>query len=166
MPESLTLNVCGIQVFMVHNKKLIPKDLAEIRLVVYGHSHRYEEKESGGIRYLNPGSCGPRRFRQEITLAILYIEDEGIFRIEKILINPPEKGNTRNTPENISDEKITTNIAAMLPAIMREIDAGKTVEQIAAKHHISEELSDQINRMYLTHPGVDADGILSRLGLF
>lgn len=48
---------------------------------------------------------------------------------------------------------------------MREIDAGKSVEWIAAKHHISEELSDQINRMYLTHPGVDVEGILRRLGL-
>lgn len=166
LPESLTLNVCGIQVFMVHDKKFIPKDLTEIRLVIYGHSHKYEEKESGGICYLNPGSCGPRRFRQEITLAILYIEDEGNFRIEKILISSQEKRNTRNIPEKIADEKLTINIAAMLPAIMREIDAGKTVEQIAAKHHISKELSDQINRMYLTHPGVDVDGILSRLGLF
>lgn len=180
LPEFLTLNICGIQVFMVHDKAFIPEDLTGIRLVIYGHSHKYEKQTSGGILYLNPGSCGPRRFRQEITFAILYIEDDKTFRIEKFLIRHPVKPHKeasgkkipggkipakKLTDEMLTDEKLTVNIALMLPAIMREIDAGKTVPWIAARHHISEELSDQINRMYLTHPGVDVDGILRRLGL-
>ena len=48
---------------------------------------------------------------------------------------------------------------------MKDINAGKTVKQIARKYKISEELSEQIARMYLTHPGVDVDGIMRRIGL-
>lgn len=144
----------------------IPEDLTGIALVIYGHSHRYEEKYKDGVWYLNPGSCGPRRFRQEITMAVLYIEDDGNIKIVKTVFPCPGKKDSRNIEDkgNLNDE-IPTDIALMLPAIMREIDSGKSVEQIARKHHISEELSDQINRMYLTHPGVDVDGILKRLGL-
>lgn len=166
LPETLTLTVFGIQIFMIHDRKLIPKDLTGVNLVIYGHSHKYEERISDGSFYLNPGSCGPRRFRQEITLAILYAEDNGDFKIEKVLIRHSGNKHRENAPgKNIADEKIPPGIGGMLPAIMREIDAGKTVEQIAAKHRISMELSDQINRMYLTHPEVDVEGILRRLGL-
>lgn len=175
LPESLTLDICGIPIFMVHDKKFIPEDLTGIRIVIYGHSHKYEKRTSGKILYLNPGSCGPRRFHQEITFAILYIGDDKSFRTKKILIRHPKKAGSKDNVkknagekaagETITDEKITANIAVMLPAIMREIDAGKSVAWIAGKHHISEELSDQINRMYLTHPGVNPDGILRRLGL-
>lgn len=165
IPESLTVDVCGLRVFMVHNKKDIPKNLSEIDLVIYGHSHRYEEKIVGGVQYLNPGSCGPRRFNQEITLAILYIDDNCDFRIEKRLIPYPEMKSFRCKSPKETKNRIPTDIALMIPAIMKEIDAGKTVKQIAKKHKISEELSEQIARMYLTHPGVDVDGILQRIGL-
>lgn len=55
LPKTITLDVCGLRVFMVHNKKEIPGDLPETDLVIYGHSHKYEEKTAGGIQYLNPG---------------------------------------------------------------------------------------------------------------
>lgn len=160
LPQTLALNVCGLRVFMVHNKRDIPKELPKTDLIVYGHSHKYEEKTVGGIQYLNPGSCGPRRFHQEITLALLFIEDNGDFRIEKRLLQHPEP---RGSKKEAS--KIPADIALMLPAIMKEIDAGKSVKQIAKKHRISEELSEQIARMYLTHPGVDVEGILRRIGM-
>ncbi len=175
LPQTLTLTVFGIQIFMVHDKKHIPKDLTKVDLVICGHSHRYEERTSGEISYLNPGSCGPRRFRQEITLAILYAEDNGTFKTEKVLISHSKAEHDESVAEEktgrkiagikITDEGVPSCIGAILPAIMREIDAGRSVEWIAAKHRISRELSDQINRMYLTHPGVDVDGILRRLGL-
>lgn len=160
IPKSVTVDVCGLRVFMVHNKKDIPKNLSGTDLVIYGHSHKYEEKIIDGIRYLNPGSCGPRRFHQEITFAILYIEDNGRFRIEKILIPHSEKEALKN-----KENRIPADIALMIPTIMKEVDGGKSVKQIAKKHRISEELSEQITRMYLTHPGVDVDGILRRIGL-
>lgn len=55
--ETLTLDVFGIRLFMVHDKKNIPKNLTGINLVVYGHSHKHEERVSDGIFYLNPGAA-------------------------------------------------------------------------------------------------------------
>ena len=86
IPETVQTEVYGIQVFMIHNKKYLPRVLQGINLVISGHTHKYEEKEANGITFLNPGSCGPRRFGQEISLAILKISDHGTFEIEKVEI--------------------------------------------------------------------------------
>lgn len=160
IPETLTLEIFGIKIFMVHNKKFIPKDLSGIDLVIYGHSHKYEDKRIDGTHFLNPGSCGPRRFHQEITLAVLYADDENAFQIQKINIPHPMKDDLKEV-----NEEFPSDLAARLPAIMKDIDSGRTVKQIAKKYHLTEELSVQINRMYLTHPNVDAEGIMRRLGI-
>lgn len=86
IPETVSLELYGLKIFMVHNKKFIPKDLKDVNMIIYGHSHKYEEKHLDGVCYLNPGSCGPRRFHQEITFAILQIEEDGSYTIEKIVI--------------------------------------------------------------------------------
>ena len=46
---------------------------------------------------------------------------------------------------------------------MKLADKGVSHEEIAAKLKISEELAEQICRMYFTHPGVDVAGILQRI---
>lgn len=161
IPETVSLELYGLKIFMVHNKKFIPKDLKDVNMIIYGHSHKYEEKHLDGVCYLNPGSCGPRRFHQEITFAILQIEEDGSYTIEKNVIPHVVK---KETPES-GDDKVPADLAVKIPDMMKDIDAGKTVKQIAKKYKIPEELSEQINRMYLTHPGVDVDGILRRLGL-
>ncbi|WP_081828234.1 metallophosphoesterase family protein [Oribacterium sp. FC2011] len=56
----------GYCFYMVHNIKHIREDLSGIDFVVYGHSHKYENRQKDGITYLNPGSCGPRRFTQPV----------------------------------------------------------------------------------------------------
>lgn len=90
LPQSLTFAVEGIRFFLIHNKAHIPTDLSGVDVVVYGHSHQYACKEERGTLWLNPGSCGPRRFHQEITLAVMTI-DGGHIRTEKVVI-PHEKG--------------------------------------------------------------------------
>ena len=89
IPHDLTLTFEGVTFYMVHKKAEIPKDLPGVRVVIYGHSHKYAQEEKDGILYLNPGSCGPRRFHQEITLALMTLE-EGSIRVEKLLIPHPE----------------------------------------------------------------------------
>ena len=44
-------------------------------LVVFGHSHRPEIGWRGSCLLLNPGACGPRRFRLPLTLALLDVRD-------------------------------------------------------------------------------------------
>ena len=89
LPVALEVKVEDIRMYIVHNKKDIPKDLAGVDIIIYGHSHKYEEKEIDGILMLNPGSCGKRRFNLEITMCNLIV-DKDQFKIEKINI---EHGN-------------------------------------------------------------------------
>ena len=83
IPHDLTVTLEGITFFLVHNKKEVPADLSGVDVVVFGHSHKYVQEEKGGILWLNPGSCGPRRFHQEITMMMAEIEG-GTIQVEKI----------------------------------------------------------------------------------
>ncbi|HIW27445.1 MAG TPA: metallophosphatase family protein [Candidatus Lawsonibacter pullicola] len=85
LPHDLTITLGGVTFYMVHNKKEVPADLTGIDAVVFGHSHKYLLEERDGVLWLNPGSCGPRRFHQEITMMMAEAED-GTLRVEKIVI--------------------------------------------------------------------------------
>ena len=84
IPHDLTLTLGGMTFVMVHNKKEVP-DLTGADVVVFGHSHKYLQEEKDGVLWLNPGSCGPRRFHQEITMMMAELTG-GILRVEKITI--------------------------------------------------------------------------------
>ena len=85
IPHTVTVTLGGVTFFMVHNKKEVPADLTGIDAVVFGHSHKYLLEERDGVLWLNPGSCGPRRFHQEITMMMAEAEN-GTLRVEKITI--------------------------------------------------------------------------------
>ena len=85
IPRHLTVTLGGVTFFMVHNKKEVPADLSGVDVVLFGHSHQYVQEEKDGRLWLNPGSCGPRRFHQEITMMMAQVED-GQIRVEKISI--------------------------------------------------------------------------------
>ena len=85
IPHDLTVTLEGVTFFMVHNKKEVPADLSGVNVVVFGHSHKYVQEEKDGLLWLNPGSCGPRRFHQEITMMMVKIEG-GTIQVEKIEI--------------------------------------------------------------------------------
>ena len=83
IPHDLTVTLDGVTFCMVHNRKELPLNLAGVDVVVFGHSHKYVEEEKEGILWLNPGSCGPRRFHQEITMMMAELTD-GKIHVEKI----------------------------------------------------------------------------------
>ena len=85
LPRDLTVSLDGLVFYMVHNKKDVPDDLSGVDAVVFGHSHRYLQEERNGVLWLNPGSCGPRRFHQEITMMLARTEG-GKLRVEKVSI--------------------------------------------------------------------------------
>lgn len=85
LPHDLTVPLGGVTFFMVHNKKEASPDLTDVNVVVFGHSHKYLQEEKDGVLWLNPGSCGPRRFHQEITMMMAEVEN-GKISVEKILI--------------------------------------------------------------------------------
>lgn len=85
IPHHLTVTLDGVTFYLVHNKKEAPADLPGVNVVVFGHSHKYMQEEKDGLLWLNPGSCGPRRFHQEITMMMAEITD-GNIQVEKITI--------------------------------------------------------------------------------
>ncbi|WP_313162618.1 metallophosphoesterase family protein [Sedimentibacter sp.] len=85
LPESTTITIEGVRFFIVHNKKDIPKYLTDIDVVVYGHSHKYSAEIINGVLFLNPGSCGKRRFNLELTMCRMTV-DAGHYQYEKVLI--------------------------------------------------------------------------------
>lgn len=90
LPETISLEVEGCRIFMVHNKKQVPKELSDIDVVVFGHSHKYSEQSIDNRVWLNPGSCGKRRFDQEITFALMEVDGKNIL-IEKVDIAHKQK---------------------------------------------------------------------------
>lgn len=164
LPETLTVSLCGIRFYMVHNKKYIPKreeDLKDVDIIVYGHSHKYEEKQENGRLLLNPGSCGPRRFTQPITFAVLAVEDDGAYKVEKVEVAHPNGRKSLSMEQEIAAH----DMKKVVGAVMRDTNRRLSVGEIAAKNGISEELTEQICRLYLTHPGVSADGIIDKMGI-
>lgn len=87
LPEQLFVTLEGVRFFIIHNKKEIPKDLKEVDIIVYGHSHKYAVNEEQGVLMLNPGSCGKRRFGLEITMCRMIVTD-GRYTLEKVEIVP------------------------------------------------------------------------------
>lgn len=170
LPETLSVDLCGVHFFMVHNKKYIPRNTDRMDVIVYGHSHKYEEKYSGEQLLLNPGSCGPRRFTQPITFAILEITGDHFFQVKKVEIAHKRrdvcvKGSGEGASEEAEHELMGRDMKKVVKAVMRETDKKFSVSEIAARNGISEELADQICRLYLTHPGVSAEEILGKMGL-
>ena len=74
----LELEMNELLIYVVHDKKDIPKHVDNFDLVIYGHSHKYEYEVKDGVVYLNPGGCGRRRFSLSLTMAIVTIEDKEI----------------------------------------------------------------------------------------
>lgn len=157
LPKILDIELFGIRIKMVHNKKDLPENLSDTDLVIFGHSHKYTDYVEEGIRWLNPGSCGPRRFHQPVTMAVIEVTENKIFEVKKIDIAQALPAEILRLPEKEQDRQ------KLVQTVMKEVDKGKSVKKIAESLHISVELAEQICRMYLTHPGVDVDGILNRI---
>ena len=87
LPHDLTVHLESLKIFMVHNKKEIQNLPLDVDMVIFGHSHKYFEQIIDGRLWLNPGSCGKRRFDQEITLAILTVDGSSP-SVQKIVIQP------------------------------------------------------------------------------
>lgn len=154
IPPFLDFTLGTLRVYMTHRKRDLPADLTPYDLVVYGHSHRYEQQALGGTLLLNPGSCGPRRFNQAITLAMLAVEN-GRIDVTRIDIDH------QNTPR----PRIGADLKSQIETVMRETQRGRPAVEIAARRGWDISLVEQIARLYVTHPGVTADGILGKMGL-
>lgn len=141
---------------LVHDRKDLPEHTGDVQVIVFGHSHRFFQKEQGGCLWLNPGSCGKPRFGMEVTMAMVTLEEDSL-QVEKITLLSEKKKEKRN---GSGEADITLSGIQMLMQLM---DRGKTVDEIARKTGLDRELAEQLCRIRVTHPGVTAGGILDKL---
>jgi putative phosphoesterase len=75
VPETATLEVGGVAIYVVHDVADLRRHPAPraARVVVSGHSHKPGVVERDAVLFVNPGSAGPRRFTLPIACAELRI---------------------------------------------------------------------------------------------
>jgi len=161
LPLALDFELGGLHICMTHKKANLPRDLTGYDLAIYGHTHQYASvwQESAGKKrtlLFNPGSCGPRRFIQPITMGILRIDRNG-WEIKQIQI--PHTGREKAPKVDRGD------VYRQIEVVVRDTEKGLSVDSISQKHGFDRELVEQIVRLYVTHPGVTADGIMTKMGL-
>ena len=70
----------GVLVYMLHDGGVLDLDpgAAGFAAVLFGHSHKPGFRWKDGVLYVNPGSAGPRRFSQPVTVGRLVVEAGGL----------------------------------------------------------------------------------------
>ena len=80
LPETEVLKAGTALIFVLHNIAELDLDpaAAGFRAVISGHSHRPEQREQGGVLFVNPGSAGPRRFTLPVAVGSLLVRGDRI----------------------------------------------------------------------------------------
>ncbi len=175
------LTLFGLRIYMAHTKKQIRVPASDYDLIITGHSHKYDEKQEKEHLWLNPGTCGPRRRSNPLTIAIVETEEDGTFEVKKIEIVPSEDkkdsgkkssgkegegsskkdaGKKSSGKRKTKDPEVTTDL---IGDVISDVNAGTPVDAIAQRRGISEELAEEICRLYVTHQGIDAEGVLNKM---
>jgi len=78
LPETAVVEAGAVLIYVLHDVKALDLNpaAAGFHIVVSGHSHKPGKTEHDGVRYINPGSAGPRRFRLPVTVARLNLAEE------------------------------------------------------------------------------------------
>ena len=84
-------------------------------------------------------------------------------KVERIDIPHPQE-NVKKVSGGMS-KVASVDMKKTVSRVMKEVERGKSVPEIASRLGLDEELAEQICRLYLTHPGVTADQILTKMGL-
>jgi len=80
LPETEVGIFAGHYIYILHNLQELHLDpaAAKIAVVVSGHTHVPVFQWKRGVLYLNPGSCGPRRFNLPVSMARMEISEESV----------------------------------------------------------------------------------------
>ncbi|HEY1313637.1 MAG TPA: metallophosphoesterase family protein [Steroidobacteraceae bacterium] len=75
LPQTELVRMGGIFVYVIHNLAELAIEPAArgVRAIISGHSHIPRVAEKDGVLYVNPGSCGPRRFKLPICIGELLL---------------------------------------------------------------------------------------------
>jgi putative phosphoesterase len=74
------IRVGNVFVYVIHNLAELDIDprTAGVRVVVSGHSHKPSVEERDGIMYINPGSCGRKRFKLPVCVGEIVVSGSAI----------------------------------------------------------------------------------------
>lgn len=96
VPEVARLELGGVRIVIIHGMQFgspTPRKVAaahaDAGLVVFGHSHRPLIQQVGPTLAVNPGSAGPRRFKDPVTVALAEIENGRVMARLVHLVTPP-----------------------------------------------------------------------------
>src|SRR5262249_20673669 len=65
LPVTQRIEIDGFSIYVLHIlAELHPQAADNVDVVIYGHSHRPKIETKNGTLFFNPGSAGPRRFRE------------------------------------------------------------------------------------------------------
>jgi putative phosphoesterase len=75
LPDTELIRIGNVFLYVIHNIAELDIDpvAAGVRVVVSGHSHIPKIVERAGVLYVNPGSCGPRRFKFPISVGEIIV---------------------------------------------------------------------------------------------
>ena len=92
LPETEVALIADRYVYMLHDLNTLHLDPAagKFAAVLSGHTHVPNFYTRKGVLYLNPGSCGPRRFQLPITIALLTVSDAGEFDAKIVPLSAAE----------------------------------------------------------------------------
>ena len=168
LPHHLEFMLGGTKFYMIHNRRELPDDPGEAQVIVFGHSHKYLEEIRDGRLWLNPGSCGKRRFHQEITMAVLETAGEGPagkWKVERVEIPHEGAGPEKNGKTGAVCGKgiLQADPVSVVGGILQRMDKGKSVEKIAAEMKLDRDFVEDVCRIRVTHPGVTVNGIVDKM---
>ena len=92
LPLTAVVEARSARIYVLHDIQQLDFDPAAegFGIVASGHSHKASREERGGVRYVNPGSAGPRRFRLPVTVARLDLR-QSPWEVEFIRLDAGEK---------------------------------------------------------------------------
>jgi putative phosphoesterase len=84
LPEIEVVTLDGCDFYLLHDVSRLDLEpvAAGFAAVLYGHSHKPEIRRHKGVLYMNPGSCGPKRFQLPITCGRITVHENGQLEAE------------------------------------------------------------------------------------
>lgn len=79
----LRFQIEGVSFLMAHRREQLGSPLGDADVIIYGHTHRYQEERKENRLWLNPGTCSRPRFGGGCTMALMEIDGDR-YRVERI----------------------------------------------------------------------------------
>ncbi|MFR7591323.1 MAG: metallophosphoesterase family protein [Longibaculum sp.] len=81
LPEECFFEIGGYRFYLIHQKG----KHQDVDFYIYGHSHQYACYREGNVQYINPGSCGRKRFSLPLTYVLLIMKENRYEIVKKDL---------------------------------------------------------------------------------